>query len=329
MVKKGGRLLESSGRKNKNRLFLLPKIGTKVPILVLFLAIFSGCGNKTETTTETKKAPIEVSVERVTQQDIKEYLTLNSITKYQQRENIRANVTGYISQMNFKIGDRINRNQVFAYVRTKEQDALAEAIKVDSSLAKFAHPISIKSNAAGVISVLNVFKNDYVAEGDSLATIVQPQSLVIQVNVPFEYQNQVTVGTECEILLQNDETINAKITGKLPTINPVAQSQTFLIALPEANLPENLNVQVKIISKEAKNALGIPKTALQTNELLTKYWVMKVVNDSLAIRQPVKPLLQTDSLVQIESSALNLNDRVVTEGSYQMQDSTLISFRER
>ena len=82
---------------------------------------------------------------------------------------------------------------------------------------------------------------------------------------------------------------------------------------------------MKTIYKEDKSAITIPKTALQTNELLTDFWVMKVINDSLAIKQNVMPLLHNDSLVQIQSDKLKINDLVITEGAYQMQDSTIVS----
>lgn len=293
---------------------------------LLFLLIIStiACNNNNESPSE-KKASINVETGFVKQNDIREYLTFNGVTQYQKKENIRANVTGYISRMNYKIGDGIRLGQIFATVRTKEQDALKDAVKIDSSLSKFISPIVIKSNVTGIITALNVSNNDYIAEGDVLATLVQPKSLVVQVNVPFEYEDYVAIGTVCEVILQNEETFIATITGELPTIDVTAQSQMFLISLPEKQLPENLNVQVRIVYREALNALTIPKTALQTNELLTDYWVMKVVKDSLAIKQKVKPFLRNDSLVQIEAGDLKVDDVIITVGAYQMQDSTFVS----
>lgn len=286
------------------------------------------CKNRTEAVTE-KKATINVKVAEVKQQNIKEYLTFNGFTQYQKKENIRSNVTGYLSWMKYKIGDPIRSGQVFASVRTKEQDALKEAIKIDTSLSKFMKPLRIQSNATGVITVLNVTDNNYVAEGDVLATVVEPRSLVVQVNVPYEYEDYVSVGSNCEIILQNEESIIANITGALPTIDPVAQSQSFLIALPNENLPENLNVQVRMVYHENAKAMTVPKTAIQTNELLTEFWVLKLTNDSIAVKYAVTPKLKNDSLVQIDSNGLQLGDKVVTEGSYQMQDSTIVSVQKQ
>jgi len=162
-----------------------------------------------------------------------------------------------------------------------------------------------------------------------LATISQPSSLVIQVNVPYNYENHIKIGTLCDVIFQNGKTIPAKITGSLPIIDAVAQSQTYLIALPNENVPENLNVIVKTIYREAPKALTVAHEALQTNELMTDYWVMKIINDTLAIKEPVTPLLKNDSLVQIQSKNIKVNDWVVTEGSYQMQDSTCVSIQKQ
>lgn len=294
----------------------------------LLLMFVFGCKNETQTKTP-KKTPIAVKTALVKEQTLKEYLTFNGVTRYLKKESVRANVTGYISWMPYKIGDAVKQGQAFAKLRTKEQDVLNEAIKIDSSLAKFSKPLRINSNSSGIISMLNIQKNDYVAEGDILATISQPGSLSIEVNVPYEHENHIKIGTPCDIILQNGDTINSKITGSLPIIDTIAQSQTFLIALPNHDLPENLNVTVKIIYKEAEKSLCVPHEALQTNELMTDYWVMKIVNDTLAIKEPVTPLLRNDSLIQIKSDNIKLNDWVVTEGSYQMQDSTLVSFQNK
>ena len=298
--------------------------------ILLCLAVSSILGCKQEENTLTrKKAAIEVIAVPVTRQKIIEYLSFNGVTVYQSKENIRANVTGYISNLRYKIGDKIHSGQVFAYIRTKEQDALRDAIKIDSSLSKFIRPISIRSNATGIITNLNLNINDYIAEGDIIASIVQPASLRVQVNIPYEYSNDIQQGTSCEVLLPNGTSLKAKISDILPIVDAVSQAQSFLIDLHDTKeLPENLNVKVKFVQKESADILTIPKQAIQTNELLTKFWVMKVVNDSLALRTTVEPALKNDSLIQVKSSHLHLDNLVVTSGAYQMQDSTIVKVQK-
>ena len=177
--------------------------------IFLFSLLFS-CKKNTEETREIA-APIKVKTALVKRQDMSEFLTFNGVTKYQQREDIRANVTGYISWMPFQLGDKINKGQAFASIRTKEQDALGEAAKIDSSLAKFSKPMTITSNATGIISNLKVVPNDYVSEGTVMATVSQPNTLAVQVSIPYEYAEKVKVGTPCKIVLRGHAEIDAQI----------------------------------------------------------------------------------------------------------------------
>ena len=101
-----------------------------VSISLIGLVLLSGCRNNTPSSS-VKKPAIEVRAAKVTLQEMKEYLTFNGVTVFQSKEDIRANVTGYISSMPFKIGNKIRSGQVFAYVRTKEQDALHQFSFVD------------------------------------------------------------------------------------------------------------------------------------------------------------------------------------------------------
>ena len=297
---------------------------TKSLIAIFLFSLILSCKDNVEETEIT--APIKVETALVKRQDLKEFLTFNGVTKYQQQENIQASVTGYVSWMPFKLGDKINRGQAFAAIRTKEQDALQEAVKIDSSLAKFSKPLSIHSNVSGVITQLNVVPNDYVSEGDVLAKVSQPNTLAVQVSVPYEYSEKVTVGTPCKIIVRGHAEIDTQVSKVLNITDSIGQAQHYLIRLPDADLPENLNVQVRIVSEKAENGLTIPKQALQTNELLTDFWVLKIVDDTLAVKAAVQPLLENDSLVQVRSDRLQVNDRVIIKGGYQMQDSTSVSF---
>lgn len=296
-------------------------------LFILLLTGFYSCRDVAEKSFAV--VPINVKVATVIQKDIKEYITFNGVLQYQKKENIRTNVTGYISALPLEIGSRIRAGQIFATVRTKEQEALQEIAKLDSSLARFSEPIHILSNASGILTELKVVVNDYVAEGDILGTISQPQSLVVRVNVPYEYEDALRLGSKCEIILQNKKTLEAAVSGILPVIDPVAQSQNYLIALPgHEELPENLNVQIRTVLRSSEDALCVPQNALQSNELLTDFWVMKVVDDTLAVKLKVQPKIQNDTLVEVVSGEIQQNDVVVTEGSYQMHDSTIVNIRQ-
>ena len=171
--------------------------------------------------------------------------------------------------------------------------------------------------------IINYNENSYVSEGAIIATVTQPNSLTIQVSIPFDQSKEINKGMPCEVILK-DTTINAKISQQLPIIEPLTQNQQFLIEMPKIVLPESLKVQIRMLGKIAMNAMVLPKSAIQTNELQTKFWVMKVLNDSLAVKINVIPLLENDSLVQIKSTMLDYKDTIIIKGAYQLQDTTVV-----
>lgn len=285
------------------------------------------CRDLPENTGEDS-APINVSTAQVKRENLNKYRTFVGVTRYQQSEDIRATVTGYVTHMPFALGDAIKKGQVFATIRTKEQDALDEAVAIDSSLAQFTGPIKVASNASGSISGLKVVPEDFVSEGDVLATVSQPNTLIVQLSVPFEYTSKIKVGTPCTLLVPGHPDLSSRISGILTSTDSLGQAQHYLVRVPGMQLPENLKVQVRVAVENAENVLTIPHEALQTNELLTDFWVLKVIDDTLALRKKVTPILETDSLVQIRADEVMENDKVVTTGGYQMADSTRIRIEE-
>jgi multidrug efflux pump subunit AcrA (membrane-fusion protein) len=89
-----------------------------------------------------------------------------------------------------------------------------------------------------------------------------------------------------------------------------------------------LNLIVKIPLKTLVNAVALPKSAVITNETESEFWVMKIINDSTAVKLDIKKGIEADSLVQIKEPVLSANDRFVTEGAYGMPDTVNILIKK-
>ena len=72
------------------------------------------------------------------------------------------------------------------------------------------------------------------------------------------------------------------------------------------------------------NAQIIPKSCLQTDALMTKFWVMKLINDSTAVQVPVTVGNQTHSQAEILSPAFDSTDLIVNQGAYGLSDTVLV-----
>lgn len=292
------------------------------------LLILASCTQKQEDTAEVAE-PVKtlVTVTEVAKDNFTDSLQLNANTQFQKKLVLRANTTGYISYMPWKTGDRIKAGSLFCSIKTKEQDALKNIDEREPSLKQFQLPLNVFSNASGFFTTVNYSKGDFVNEGDVLAAITDPSSMVLVVNVPYEYHQYVYKGRSCSVKFPDGKAINAVIQEEVPFVDSVSQTQTFLIRFPANQLlPENINLVASIPLKQKRDVLSLPLNAIQTNETQDDFWVMKLVNDSLAVRTPVVTGMQKDSLREI-ISGIQPGDKIIVDGAYGLTDSSLVKVK--
>ena len=206
-------------------------------------------------------------------------------------------------------------------IQTKENKALESSNTGNTGLIKVFAP------SHGVINVLNIAENGaYVLEGASLCTVAENKEVLVQLNLPFEFNSLVKVGANCTLVLGEDTKFSGSIYQILPTVDDANQTQQILIK-PHYNkpLPENLNLEVEIIKASHNRTCLVPRNSVMANETQTEYWVMKIVNNKLAIKVPVKKGIENDELVEILNSGLSASDLVVNEGGYGLNDSTKVA----
>ncbi len=297
-------------------------------LLIVFILISFGliCSCKDSGTIKEDPATVKTLVTLTSPEysSLSEYLQFNAVTQFQRKDNIRATATGYITNVYFNPGNSIQKGSVFCTIATKEQRALEKLSATDSSLQRFQKPLQVESNASGIISAINILSGDYVNEGDAIATVLEPGSLVLNLNVPYESHNLVYVGKSCEIYLPDGRILNSQISKILPTVDPKTLSQIYLINLGNFSLPENLNVTVRIAVNQKTNALSLPTQAVQTDEEQKEFWVMKLMNDSIAVRVDVMTGTQNDSLTEIISDEISADDKIVLQGAYGLPDSSIV-----
>lgn len=294
-------------------------------ILPLFFGIISCSSKKDKAAVKEPEAPVtSVTIVSPATQTFTDFIKLNGNTAFQKKLVVRANITGYIQSLHWKKGDIIKAGTLFCTIKTKEQDALKNIDQREPSLRQFQQPIKVVTGATGFLTAVNYTQGDFVNEGDVLATITEPSSLVLMVNVPYEYHQYVYSGRSCEVQLPDGQKIQSSISKGLPVIDSASQTEQFYISLSaKLQLPEGMNLIVRIPLKQKAFAIGLPLEAVQTNETQDQFWVMKMINDSMAIKVPVTVGSQNDSLKEIISGVL-INDKIITKGAYGLQDSSLV-----
>ncbi len=252
---------------------------------------------------------------------LNEYIVLNGVTSFLQKEVVRSTVTGYITEVFPTMGEHIFQNQKLFAIKTSEAYAM-NSVK-DTNL--FSRSIFIKSNKSGILSALHVQQGSYTQQGDVLAEITQPENLVIQVNVPYEDNDVIKLGKACQLVLPDGKQLPATIFRIMPLVDKMSQTQSIFVKLSSySELPENLNVIISILKRSKDKALSVPNSAVLTNETQDKFWLMKLVNDTLAIEVPITKGIVNDSETEILTPILLSNDIIITKGAYGLPDSSVV-----
>jgi hypothetical protein len=89
-------------------------------------------------------------------------------------------------------------------------------------------------------------------------------------------------------------------------------------------LPENLVAKARLIRSAKSNAATLPKSAILADEAQTTFWVMKLINDTTAIKIPVKKGLESGNRIEVLSPAFAPSDRIIVTGNYGLADTAKI-----
>ncbi|MDD4970973.1 MAG: HlyD family efflux transporter periplasmic adaptor subunit [Paludibacter sp.] len=287
-------------------------------IFVMGLALNS-CTKK-EAKEEEQTHIVTVKTSHVQIGEIDNKISFNGKTVYLKKNLVVSPISGYVRKMTVKFGESVKKGQLLFEIQTKENKALESTDSGNMGIIKVFSPTS------GVISTLNITASGaYVLEGASLCTVAESTEVMVQLNLPFEFNSLVKAGTTCTLILGEDTKFNGTVYQILPTVDEANQTQQILIKPHTSKqLPENLNLAVEILKTRHNRSCLIPREAIMTNETQTIFWVMKVVDNKLAIKVPITKGIENDKMVEALNSGLTKNDQVIVEGAYGLNDSTVV-----
>ena len=249
------------------------------------------------------------------------YILLNGNTIFLKKEIIRSTFDGFITKVFKNVGDPIKSGDILFQLKTKELSGNDNLnLKLGDHI--FQGTVFIKAGSNGILNELNFQEVDYVTAGEQIAIESNPSSLRIRLNVPYEDILKVKIGSMCQISLPDNVVLPGIVEKSVPSVDISTQTQTFFIKLIHTeNIPENLNVIIKIPFMNFKNAVALPKSAIMTNVTQDSFWVMKLINDTTAIKVDIKKGIENDSLTQIISPKFGMQDRILANGAYGLPDT--------
>ncbi len=296
-----------------------------LPIIAILGLAFSGCKNSAETKDAADpevKTPVTVTT--INLSSISENINLSATSAYLKKNQVKSNITGYIEQCLVHVGEYVQAGKPLFYIRTKEAEALSKFHASDTSF-HVKGLIEIKAPESGIVTEVNKYSNDYAADGEALATIAQQNSFVFLLNVPFELKKYTTVGTYCTVMLPDSTQLNGTVLSQLSTMDAVSQTQLYEVRVASIqNLPENLVANVIFVKNTKHNTQVVDKSCVLSDEIMENFWVMKLINDSTAVKVPVKKGISTLLKIEVISPVFDPADRIIYTGQYGLPDTAFV-----
>ena len=152
---------------------------------------------------------------------------------------------------------------------------------------------------------------------------------MFQLSVPFEQNKYVYIGENCSLLLPDSTIVSGTITSKLASVDAVSQTQNYVIKPNSSRyLPENLVATVQITKNAKQHAQVVDKNCVLTDETVENFWVMKLINDSIAVKVPIIKGISTDTHVEILSPKFSKDDRLINTGNYGLPDTANVKITQ-
>lgn len=293
---------------------------------LLLWSIAASChSKKTEDTVAVEQETVTpVTVTSISTEPMAEYIELNATSTFLQRAFIKANANGYITSVNAQVGKMVSAGQNVFVLKTKEAESIGNSINLLDSSFKFSGVINIKAGTAGYVAEINHQVGDYVQEGEQLAVISDIKSFVFILNLPYELRPYVLNKEIVELLLPDGKTMTAQVSSAMPVVDSASQTQNIILTVSERSLPINLIAKVKVVKTAKTITVSLPKQSVLSDETQTNFWVMKIIDDSTAVKVPVTKGMETNEKIEILSPEFSDADKFLLTGNYGLADTAKI-----
>jgi multidrug efflux pump subunit AcrA (membrane-fusion protein) len=219
----------------------------------------------------------------------------------------------------------VNAGQTAFVLKTKEAQALGNTINALDSSFHFSGVITIRVRQHGFITELSHQVGDYVQDGEQLAVISDTKGFGFLLNLPYELRKYVSLNKSVQVILPDSTILDGIVSSFMPTVDSVSQTQAVMIKVnAAASIPQNLIAKVRIVKNAKLNAVTLPKEAVLTDEAQTRFWVMKMIDSTTAVKTLIQKGIEINGRVEIVSPAFSPSDKILISGNYGLGDTAKV-----
>lgn len=288
-------------------------------VLLSLIVSLGGCGQRDASNgnIQEEKPGTAVTLTHAAFGKIEKEIILSATTAYQNKSVVSTPIPAFITEVLVQPGSRVKAGEILYRIESKEQHALGCGNRTT---------IPIQAERNGIVLNVQQQAGSYVTEGAVLCSVAEAGSLVFEINVPYEQQRYARSGSRCMLELSDGTRLTATVHAPLATMNTASQSERVIARAKAPFLPEGMNVKAVFTESGSFSDKGmiLPKSAVQSDETLTEHWVMKLADDSTAVKVPVEVGNSNASEIEIKSAALSPQDCIILTGGYGLEDGAKV-----
>ncbi len=111
----------------------------------------------------------------------------------------------------------------------------------------------------------------------------------------------------------------------LATMNTVSQTAKVIAKADAPFLPEGMNIKATFTSADASATTTVlPRNAVQSDEYMSEHWIMKLAEDSTAVKVPVKTGYSNADSIEIIYPPLSARDPIISIGGYGLENGAKV-----
>ncbi|WP_316823870.1 efflux RND transporter periplasmic adaptor subunit [Pedobacter miscanthi] len=297
---------------------------------IALISCLSACNSADPATETDASSPVTpVQVTKLRDSSLSEFVELSAVSAYLEKSFVKANINGYVERTSAKTGQQVGSGTLLFTLITKEARSIGNTVnKLDPGF-KFSGVSNIRSGQAGTIVQVNHQNGDYVQDGEALATISNRNSLVFLLDLPYELNQIISQNKTIDVLLPDGTKLGGLVSGTMPSVDSLAQTQRYIIKVsPGKDIPAGLIAKVRLTKLSHAEAQVLPKSAVLSNETEDEFWVMKMINDSTAVKIKVKKGIESNSLIEVLEPRFAKTDRIIKTGNYGIADTAKVKIQK-
>ena len=210
----------------------------------------------------------------------------------------------------------LDRQKKLVQVDGTSQKTLQEAEQALATARAQRALLQVQSPLAGVVTKVNTRLGEAADLTTVLAEVVDPDRLVVSVNVPTAELAEVKAGQPVEVTpADSTNGVSTAVAYASPQLDPKTGSGLVRAGLPAGGkLRPGQFAKVKIMVAEHKDCLAVPLASVAKDK--TGGTFIALVEGEKAMLKPVKTGLREDEQVEVEGDGVEADKPVVTEGAY-------------